>query len=191
MVLATWNIITTVYSRCLISPCSYCFDKNSYYKQTTDQSNRFYNIIAGYSTSLIHILIKEMKLIQAFSLGVQEFLCQTTAKLNWKKEDKFQTSLWTRLVPLISKWTLKVLHREMSNRFNVAPCLTFQDFQSYIIIISTMSTIYEVIHSQNWSLIFCQWFFWSQYSSLSCKVLPQHRNQQTVSVTKLNWVLRK
>lgn len=107
-----------------------------------------------------------------------------------KKADKFQTSLWTRLVPLISKWSLKVLHREISNRFNVAPHLTFLDFQSYIII-STMSTIYEVIYSQNWSLIICQWFFWSQYSSLSCKVLPQHRNQLTVSVTKINCVLWK
>ena len=96
---------------------------------------------------------------------------------------------YNRLVPLISKWSVKVLHREISNRFNVAPHLTFLDFQSYIII-STMSTIYEVIYSQNWSLILFQWFFWSQCFSLWCKVLPQHRNQRTVSVTKINCVLR-
>lgn len=146
--------------------------------------------LTGYSTSHIHIFIKEMKIMQGFSLGAQVFLYRTTAKSSWKKADKFQTSLWTRLVPLISKWSLKVLHREISNRFNVASHLTFLDFQSYIII-STMSTIYEVIYSQNWSLILCQWFFWSQYSSLSCKVLPQHRNQLTVSVTKINCVLWK
>ena len=71
--------------------------------------------------------------MQGFSLGAQVFLYRTTAKSSWKKADKFPTSLWTRLVPLISKWSLKVLHTEISNRFNVAPHLTFLDFQSYII----------------------------------------------------------
>ena len=123
-------------------------------------------------------------------IGCTSVSLSHNCQIQLKKADKFQTSLWTRLVPLISKWSLKVLHREISNRFNVAPHLTFLDFQSYIII-STMSTIYEVIYSQNWSLIICQWFFWSQYSSLSCKVLPQHRNQLTVSVTKINCVLWK
>lgn len=147
--------------------------------------------LTGFSTGHIHIFIKEMKIMQAFSLRAQVFLCRTTAKLNRKKAESFKHLYelnWSLFWALISKWSLKILHREISNTFNVAPHLTFLDFQSYIVI-STMSTIYDVIHSQNWSQILCQWFFWSQYSSLWCKVLPQHRNQQTVSVTKINCVL--
>ena len=105
--------------------------------------------------------------MQGFSLGAQVFLYRTTAKSSWKKADKFQTSLWTRLVPLISKWSMKVLHREISNRFNVAPHLTFLVFQSYIIfLLSQLCQLFMRLFTHKIEV----WYFVSDSSDLSASL---------------------